>query len=65
MSRLWALPSSATEESKPHSRAQHEGQEIYQATVRPWQGKGGESEPIFQSTSKKEKDERQCHENRK
>ena len=58
MARLWALSSSATDESKPHSRARHEGQEIHQAIVRPWQGKSGEAEPIFQSTSKKEKDER-------
>lgn len=58
VSRLWALPSSATDESKPHSRAQHEGQERHQATVRPWQGKGGGSEPVFQSAAKKEKDER-------
>ena len=57
-SRLWALPSSATDEGKSHSRVQHEGPERHQATVRPWQGKGGESEPVFQSTSEKEKGER-------
>lgn len=52
MARLWALSSSATDESKPHDEADMKGR-IHQAIVRPCgKGRGENQNPSFNLSQK-------------